>query len=183
MYEMSRRKRIFKLIYIFILSLFPPDRTVQSGARTHRALTHYFHIGPALPVLSTRLYRRLRITPHRTHATGIYASPLIELTLPAPTHHHASNSRYRRLRITPHRTHATGAYASLRTMPTLPAPTHHSAPCPRYRRLRITTHRTHATGAYASGLRYRRLRITPPHRTHATGAYATAALDLRYWRL
>ena len=130
-----------------ILSLFPPDRTVQSGARTHRALTHYFHIGPALPVLSTRLYRRLRITPHRTHATGIYASPRIELTLPAPTHHPTSNSRYRRLRITTHRTHATGAYAS-------------HPPCPRYWRLRITTHRTHATGAYATAaldLRYWRL--------------------------
>ena len=152
------------------LSLFPPDRTVQSGARTHRALTHYFHIGPALPVLSTRLYRRLRITPHRTHATDIYASPLIELTLPAPTHHHASNSRYRRLRITPHHAHATGAYASLRTMPTLPAPTHHHASDSRYRRLRIRPTLPAPTHH-------------PPHRTHATGAYATAALDLRYWRL
>ena len=102
-------------------------------------------------------------------STGAYASPHIELTLPASTHHPSSNSRYRRLLITTHRTHATGAYASLRTMPTLPAPTHHSAPCPRYRRLRITTHRTHATGAYASPpasdsryrrLRYRRIRPT-----------------------
>ena len=157
MYEMSRRKRIFKWIYIFILSLFPPDRTVQSGARTHRVLMHYFHIGPALPVLSTLHFRCLRIIPTSgpryrclvRDSTSAYASPRIELTLPASTHHPASNSHYRHLCITRHRTHATSAYASPRIGLTLPAPTHHP-------------HHAHATGTYAS----HRIELTLPASTH-----------------
>ena len=61
-------------------------------------------------------------------------------TLPAPTHHPASDSRYWRLRITLHQAYATGAYESPHIRPTLLALMNHPASDSRYRCLCITPH-------------------------------------------
>ena len=113
---------------------------MQSG--TH---THYFHIRPTLPVLSTQHYRCLHIIPSSgSHywclvrdSTGVYASSHIRPTLSALMHHPASDSHYRHSRITPHWTHTTGAYTSP------PLDSH-------YWRLRIILHHAYTTGAYTS---------------------------------
>ena len=70
------------------LSLFPPDRTVQSGARTHRALTHQQKIIRIFPHFSALNPCYLRLI---FYTTG--ASATIRM-LPA-----LNKQRYRRLHV------------------------------------------------------------------------------------